>query len=131
MNRDKFDREYLIGMLARTRPAWPIGDCIHTVDTISCHLPAIQRAKEAPCCIMRQDELDRYERIGREKFKALAKYLNDRRISVHMGSGDPRGPTIEMNIISDDGSALSYYMSGEGFTAEQIDRMEKQTYANR
>jgi len=131
MNRDKFDREYLIGMLVRARPQWTIGSCIETVDAISRYLPAIQRAKEASCCIMRQDELVRYERLGFDKFKALAKYLNDRRISVHMGSGDPRGPTIEMTVISDDGSVLNYYMSGEGFTAEQIDRMEKQTYANR
>lgn len=126
-----FERDYLIGMLARMRPQWSIGSCIETVDAIKAYLPAIQRAKEASCCIMRQDDLDRYERIGHDKFKALAKYLTDRRISVSMGSGDPRGPTIEMSVIGDDGSIIQYYMSGEGFTAKEIAFMEKQTYASR
>ena len=119
-----FDRRYLIGLLVRTHPQWSIGTCIETVDHIYRHLPAIQRAKEAPCCIMRQDELTMYERVGHDRFKALAKYLMDRGIKVTMGSGDPRGATVELTITNETGD-IGYAVSGEGFTADQLARLER------
>lgn len=122
-----YDRKFLVGLLVRAKPQWSIGTCIQTVDAIVSYLPAIQRAKEAPCCIMKQDDLTRYERIGRDKFKALAKYLTDRGIGITMGSGDPRGPTVELTVPTDSGD-MTYYMSGEGFTADQLARLERYAY---
>lgn len=119
-----FDRRYLVGLLVRTHPQWSIGTCIETVDHIYRHLPCIQRGKEASCIAMVPSQLERYERVGNAKFKALAKYLVERGIKVTTGSGDPRGPTVELTITNETGS-IGYSVSGEGFTADEVDFHER------
>lgn len=121
------DRLHMMYVLAKKRPDLSFMDIRDVLSWISRALPRLQRMKEAPCVSMSQECLKHYESSGASALKGLALLLAKHKMRVSLGSGDPRGSTIELYIGVDDGTPFStspYLIDGEGFTADDLKKLE-------
>lgn len=121
------DRLHMMYVLAKKRPDLSFMDIRDVLSWISRALPSLQRMKEAPCVAMSQQCLAHYEAAGASTLKGLALLLAKHKMRVSLGSGDPRGSTLELYIGVDDGTPFStspYLIDGEGFTADDLKRLE-------